>query len=128
MQNVFNIDGSQLGTLTIDVPLTSIVIVNVTGTAINWPGGAMTLPGDRGGVNGDYLFASNVIWNFPQATTFYMNGLAIDGTILAPWATFDASGAGHVAGQVIVYAMTTGLSIEFHPYYFSACITWPKAS
>lgn len=128
VQNVFNIDGSQLGTLTIDVPLTSIVIVNVTGTAINWPGGAMTLPGARGGVNGDYLFASNVIWNFPQATTFYMNGLAIDGTILAPWATFDASGAGHVAGQVIVYAMTTGLSIEFHPYYFSACITWPKAS
>ncbi len=128
VQNVFNIDGSQLGTLTIDVPLTSVVVVNVTGTAISWPGGSMTLPGDRGGVNGDYNFSSNVIWNFPQATTFYMNGLAIDGTILAPWATFDASGAGHVAGQVIVYAMSTGLSIEFHPYYFSACITWPKAS
>ena len=127
VQNVFNIDGSQLGTTVVDVPLSSIVIVNVTGTAINWPGGGTTMPGARGGVNGDYLFASNVIWNFPQATTFYMNGLAIDGTVLAPLATFDNSGAGHIAGQVIVYAMN-GLTIEFHPYYFSGCITWPKTS
>jgi len=127
VQNVFNIDASQIGTLTLDVPLTSVVIINVTGTDISWPGGSMKLPGATGGVNGDYLFSSNVIWNFPQATKFYMNGLAIHGTVLAPFATFDASGSGHVAGQVIVYAMT-GLAIEFHPYYFSACITWPKAN
>ena len=126
VQNVFNIDGSQLGSLTLDVPLTSVVIVNVAGTTISWPGGGMTLPGATGGVNGDYLFSSNVLWNFPSATKFYMNGLAIHGTVLAPLATFDASGSGHVAGQVIVYAMT-GLAIEFHPYYFMACITWPKA-
>jgi len=85
------------------------------------------MPGARGGINNDYLFASNVIWNFPQATKFYMDGLAIDGTVLAPFATFEATGAGHIAGQVIVYAMN-GLTIEFHPYYFSACVTWPKAS
>ena len=127
VQNVFNIDGSQLGTYVVDVPLTSIVIVNVTGTNISWPGGGVTMPGATGGVNGDYLFASNVIWNFPQATQFTMNGLAIDGTVLAPLATFQATGAGHIAGQVIVYAMN-GLTIEFHPYYFSGCITWPKTS
>ncbi len=127
VQNVFNIDGSQLGAYVVDVPQTSIVIVNVTGTSINWPGGGVTMPGPTGGVNGDFLFASNVIWNFPQATSFYMNGLAIDGTVLAPFATFDCTGAGHIAGQVIVYAMN-GLTIEFHPYYFSACVNWPKTS
>jgi choice-of-anchor A domain-containing protein len=127
VQNVFNIDGSQLGTYSVDVPLSSIVIVNVAGTAISWPGGGVTMPGPTGGANGDYLFAANVIWNFPQATSFYMNGLAIDGTVLAPFATFDCTGGGHIAGQVIVYAMN-GLSIEFHPYYFSACVKWPKTS
>ena len=127
VQNVFNIDGSQLGATIVDVPQSSIVIVNVAGTNVSWPGGGLTMPGARGGINNDYLFASNVIWNFPQATKFYMDGLAIDGTVLAPFATFEATGAGHIAGQVIVYAMN-GLTIEFHPYYFSACVTWPKAS
>lgn len=121
------ITSSQVGTTIVNVPSTSIVIVNVTGTSINWPPGSTALPGATGGVNGDYLFSSNVIWNFPQATTFYVNGTAIQGTILAPNATFDASGSGHVAGQVIVYALN-GLAIEFHPYYFSGCVTLPKTN
>jgi choice-of-anchor A domain-containing protein len=127
VQNVFAIDASQLGSIVIDVPLTSIVIVNVTGTTINWPGGSVTLPGAIGGPDADYLFSSNVIWNFYQATSFTMGGIAVEGTVLAPWATFQANSGGHIAGQVIVRKML-GLSTEFHPYYFSACITWPKTS
>jgi choice-of-anchor A domain-containing protein len=121
-QNVFNIDASQLGTIVIDVPLTSLVIINVSGTAVNWPAGGFTLPGGPDS-RGDYAFATNVIWNFYEALTFYNTSAPIQGTILAPLATFTG-GSGHVAGQVIVRNMTS-LAVEFHPYYFSGCITWP---
>ena len=125
-QNVFDISSSQLGSITINVPSTSIVIINVSGTAISWPSGTITLPGAKGGADSDYLFSSNVIWNFYEAQTFYNVSTAIEGTILAPLATFTG-GSGHVAGQVIVRAMTS-LAVEFHPYYFSGCITWPATT
>lgn len=125
VQNVFNIDFSQFGTqITINVPTTSIVIINVTGTVIDWPSGTVKLPGAIGGSDSDYLFSSNVIWNFYQATSFTIEGVAVEGTVLAPLATFQAGSGGHIAGQVIVREML-GLSTEFHPYYFSGCIIWP---
>ena len=123
VQNVFNITSAQLGTITLKVPTTSIAIINVSGTTINWPGGTVTLPGAIGGPDSDYLFSSNVIWNFYEATSITIGGIAVEGTILAPGATFQ-QGGGHVAGQVIVKYMT-GLGTEFHPYYFSACIKFP---
>jgi choice-of-anchor A domain-containing protein len=122
-QNVFNITSAQLGSVTINVPQTSIVVINVSGTTINWPAGTVTLPGSKGGADSDYLFSSNVIWNFYEATSFTVGGIAIEGTVLAPWATFQPGG-GHIAGQVIVKEMDS-LATEFHPYYFSACITFP---
>jgi choice-of-anchor A domain-containing protein len=122
-QNVFNITSAQLGTVTLKVPTTSIAIINVSGTTINWPAGTVTLPGAIGGPDSDYLFSSNVIWNFYEATSITIGGIAVEGTILAPGATFQ-QGGGHVAGQVIVKYMT-GLGTEFHPYYFSACIKFP---
>ncbi len=121
-QNVFSITAAQLGSVTINVPQTSIVIINVSGTTVNWPSGTITLPGGPDS-RGDYAFATNVLWNFYEATTFHNTSAAIQGSILAPLATFTG-GSGHVAGQVIVRYMTS-LSVEFHPYYFSGCITWP---
>jgi choice-of-anchor A domain-containing protein len=124
-QNVFSVKVEQLGNVVVNVPSTSFVIINVSGTAVNWPSATIALPGGSDS-RGDYAFASNVIWNFYEATTFYNTSAGIQGTILAPLATFTGA-AGHVAGQVIVKYMTS-LSVEFHPYYFSGCITWPTTS
>ena len=119
--NVFNVDASQLGAVTIDVPLTSSVVVNVSGKIINWPGAKMTLPGPvRTG--DDYEFSTHVVWNMYEATSLTIGGIALQGSILAPYATIEAASGGHVAGQVIVEYLKG--NTEYHPYYFSGCITW----
>jgi choice-of-anchor A domain-containing protein len=119
--NVFNVDGSQLGAVTIDVPLTSTVVVNVSGKVISWPGAKMTLPGPIRD-NDDYEFSTHVVWNMYEATSLTIGGIALQGSILAPYATIEAASGGHVAGQVIVEYLKG--NTEYHPYYFSGCITW----
>ena len=56
-----------------------------------------------------------------QATSVYMTGIAIEGSVLAPLATLKGDG-GHIAGQVIVQYLTGGL--EYHPYYFAGCLKY----
>ena len=124
--NVCNIDGSDLALATevnLSFPLGSTVAVNVSGTAFPWGNGSVCLNGQCG----DSAQADQVLWNLYQATSLYSQGIAIEGSILAPYANLDGSG-GHVAGQVIVNSMTCGL--EFHPYYFTGCLSFsdPGAS
>ena len=85
----------------------------------------MTLPGAfrAGGTGDDYEFATHVVWNMYEATSITIGGVALQGSILAPFATIEAGSGGHVAGQVIVQYLKGGT--EYHPFYFSGCIKWP---
>jgi choice-of-anchor A domain-containing protein len=120
--NVFNITAAQLSAVTetdVNFPAGSAVVVNVSGTDVVWAGGAVCLNGQCG----DSDQATNVLWNFPEAATLTFYGIAIEGSVLAPFATLTArSGGGHIAGQVIVQYLNGGL--EYHPYYFDACLMW----
>ena len=118
--NVFNIDASQLGAVNVNFPAGSAVVVNVSGTTANWTGASVCLNGQCS----DSDQATNVVWNFYEATSVSASGIAIEGSVLAPFATLDGGG-GHIAGQVIVRYLKGGL--EYHPYYFDGCITWPTS-
>jgi len=117
--NVFNITAAQLNTTQVNVtfPANSSVVVNVSGTSINWVNGSVCLNGNCSDSNQ----ANYVLWNFYQATSVYMTGIAIEGSVLAPLATLKGDG-GHIAGQVIVQYLTGGL--EYHPYYFNGCLKY----
>ena len=109
---------AQLAGVTMTFPAGSSVAVNVSGTAINWAGAAVCLNGQCA----DSAQANSVVWNLYEATSLTASGIAIEGSVLAPLATLDGSG-GHIAGQLIVKYLKGGL--EYHPYMFNGCITWP---
>jgi len=118
--NVFNVTAAQLGAVTetdVNFPAGSAVVVNVSGTDVVWGNGSVCLNGQCG----DSDQATNVLWNFYEAATLSSSGMAIEGSVLAPFATLSGAG-GHIAGQVIVRYLTGGL--EYHPYYFDACLMW----
>jgi choice-of-anchor A domain-containing protein len=118
--NIFNVTAAQLNAVTetvVNFPAASAVVVNVSGTDVVWGNGSVCLNGQCG----DSDQATNVLWNFYEAATLYSTGMAIQGSVLAPFATLDGGG-GHIAGQVIVRYLKGGL--EYHPYYFDACLMW----
>jgi choice-of-anchor A domain-containing protein len=118
--NVFNITAAQLNTTQVNVnfPAGSSVVVNVSGTTVNWSNGSVCLNGNCS----DSSQADYVMWNFYEATSITAGGIAIEGSILAPLATLKGDG-GHISGTIIVQYLTGGL--EYHPYYFSGCLRVP---
>lgn len=96
--NVFKVSGSVMSTSTnleINVPNSSVVLVNIDGTNVSWNGGLT--------VNGTSI--CNVLYNFYEATDITIQGIDVRGSILAPFAALNFP-AGVVNGQVIVKSMT----------------------
>ncbi|MBE2281225.1 MAG: choice-of-anchor A family protein [Ignavibacteriaceae bacterium] len=78
--NVFTVWGDTLGMandFVIDVPNGSAVVVNILGNYARWSGGHV--------VNGTSI--GNVIYNFPDADSITIQGIDIQGSILAPKAS-----------------------------------------
>ncbi len=126
--NIMEIDGGDLlaaGSIRIDAPVTSSVIVNVMGDTGGFSGGTTTLPdGVTCGSGAVQLndFCNQLIWNFPEATSVTVASTAVQGTILAPHATLTSNGSGQVNGTVIVANMNIESCIEMHPHYFNGCL------
>ena len=77
-----------------DVPPDATVVLNVQGAgAVEWPQWAYFLPSGMTG--------SQILWNMPDVTEMTSSYAGIQGTILAPNATFNFNG-GQVEGQIIV--------------------------
>jgi choice-of-anchor A domain-containing protein len=126
--NVFVIssaDFTSANGFVVDVPVTSTVIVNVTGTTAEFVNGKTTLPDGvtcgSGAVQLDD-FCNQVIWNFPEATSVSVSGTAVQGSILAPLADFGSNGSGQVNGTVIVNNFDLTACVEMHPHYFNGCL------
>jgi choice-of-anchor A domain-containing protein len=92
--NVFDISGAQLAssnTFTIDVAAGQTVLINVDGSADQMSGGLNILGGS----------ASQILWNFYDASTLSFSGIAMEGSVLAPTADYQG-GWGQLNGELIV--------------------------
>jgi len=128
--NVFSITTAQLDAasqIKFSAPAGSSIIVNVSGTALNWRGKGFVLPDGGVACRGSTTetWCRRILWNFYEAEKIELGGIGVQGTILAPYATQSGSG-GNVDGQVIVKYLTGG--IEYHPYYFTGCLVFPTPS
>lgn len=80
--NIFSVSGADLSSansVIINVPNGSVVLVNISGTAVTWQGGLT--------VNGTAV--TNVLYNFYEATNITIQGIDLRGSILAPFATVN---------------------------------------
>ena len=111
--NVFEVDASQLAaasSLSITVPEGSTVLINVSGTDVSIANMGFSYIGTD---------SQHVIFNMPEAETIFMDGISLQGTLLAPRADLTFAG-GNAEGQTIVNNLVTGGG-EYHPYYFEGC-------
>jgi choice-of-anchor A domain-containing protein len=114
--NVFSLDATKIGQnlgFYIDAPLTSTVLVNITGATaslINF-GFYFKDYGDRI-PDSDYIPGSsefypnsNILFNFLDATLLTINQIEINGSILAPFAHVDFMKNSHIDGNLIAYSL-----------------------
>jgi len=97
VENVFYVDGAILSAannFTVDVPINSTAIVNVSGNFVEWMGGCNIIGTTK----------EKVLINFFEADTLKLHGINVTASILAPKSVLDFS-AGLVTGQVIVRCM-----------------------
>ena len=93
--DVFNLSGAVLSAatgLTINVPSTATVVVNIDGTTVGMQNFGITLN------NG--LSESHVLYNFDQATSLTISGIQLEGSVLAPLANISFYG-GQINGTMI---------------------------
>jgi choice-of-anchor A domain-containing protein len=103
----FQLSGSQLKQTTnllIDAPKGATVVVNVDGTTDQFSGAGMTFKG---------ISASDLLFNFYQANSLTLSGLALDASLLAPAATLYGS-SGQIDGNVMVAGIMATKGFEYH--------------
>jgi choice-of-anchor A domain-containing protein len=123
--NVFSVTAEQIELATeivIDVPLSSTVIVNVSGEDVIFSGKGFKLPNGASCRGGTTDFCSHIVWNMPEAETLKVSGIGIQGSVYAPFAVFSGDG-GNIDGQLVCKELLGG--IEYHPYFFNGCIELP---
>jgi choice-of-anchor A domain-containing protein len=113
--NVFNLDASDIGRkfgFYIDAPLTSTVLINVTGSARlvdfgfyfrDWEdvlAGEDYIPGSS-----DFYPHSNILFNFLDAEHLFINKIEINGSILAPYADVFFGKRSHIDGNLIAHSI-----------------------
>jgi choice-of-anchor A domain-containing protein len=79
------------------------LIINVNGNNINFTGGSLSYPSG--------ISASNVLYNFSNATSVTGSGYGFQGAILAPLATVNFS-SGNINGDVIAANYTGGAQVN----------------
>ena len=113
--NVFSLDAAKIGQnlgFYIDAPLTSTVLVNITGATASLMNfgfyymdyedkipGSDYIPGDS-----EFYPNSNILFNFLDATLLTINQIEINGSILAPFAHVDFMNS-HIDGNLIAYSL-----------------------
>jgi choice-of-anchor A domain-containing protein len=114
--NVFLLDATKIGQnlgFYIDAPLTSTVLVNVTGATANLINFGFYFKDYEDKIPGsDYIPGSskfypnsNILFNFLDATLLTINQIEINGSILAPFAHVDFMMNSHIDGNLIAYSL-----------------------
>ena len=115
--NVFTVSGDTLASangVTINSPEGSTVIVNISGSNITWQG-----DNDVTGTN-----QTNVIYNFFEADTVNIGGIAVKGSILAPFANLFFT-SGQINGNVICHDITSEGQINYS--YFNGNVQYSSS-
>lgn len=108
---VFNVNGNSLFNsafgqqfeLLPDISTNSVVI-NVSGTSINWTAGNMV-----GNFTSNY-WQGHILWNFYEATSINLGSRQFNGGILAPLASITT--AGNIDGLVVANNLTTTAEVH----------------
>jgi choice-of-anchor A domain-containing protein len=108
--NYFTVPASDFGSGSIDieVPTGSTVVVNVTGSSVTFSSAGVFINGSQ--ESDTYDDGNKILFNFSTATSVTVNG-ALDASILAPYANVTGN-SGQIGGNVIA-AQISG-SDEFH--------------
>ncbi len=115
--NVFNMtDSSYSGaTINITAPSGSTVVINVAGTSDSFTNGSINLSG---------VTSDHVIFNFSQATSLSMGGIAFNGSVLAPLATFTGN-YGQFNGELI--ALSASGTTQFNNGAFNGFLGYSSS-
>ena len=112
-RNVFTVSGTDLSsanTLTVNAPSTSTVVINVTGTSVSMMNFGLNINGPA---------KSQVLFNFPQASTLNISGISILGSILSPQSDVNFS-SGQFNGSLV--AKSVNGNGQFNNSTFTGCI------
>ena len=115
---VFSVKDSDLlkaGTIQFQVPSTSTILINVTGTNIQF--GNMGFSGTTRG-------ASSILWNFYQATRAQIGNVGLPGSVLAPLAIVSLSW-GSVDGTLAAWDVQATSEFHWAPFHNNALIPGP---
>jgi choice-of-anchor A domain-containing protein len=125
--NVFGVTAAQLNATTqvkFIAPVGSSIVVNVSGTVINWKNTGFLMPdGGTSCRNGNSDWCMRILYNLYEADTLNLNGIGVQGSVLAPFATVDG-GSGNIDGQLVCEYLYG--AIEYHPYFFNGCLQLPS--
>lgn len=119
-----NVDGSGLrldsaNGINIVAPEGSTILINVGGDEVGF--GSYSI--FRNGVVMDRVAGPFILWNFYQASTAFNQNLTIEGSVLAPYANWEARGFGNINGTMVAQSLTnTTGSIEEHNVPFIGCL------
>ena len=111
--NVFFVSGTDMAaanTFTVNAPAGSTVLVNIDGTSGQMQNFGFFLNG---------VAREQVLYNFYQANTLRLQGVGIEGSILAPYADISFS-SGVIHGQLIGQSLTGGGQSNYNP--FDGCL------
>ena len=114
---MFSLDAAKIGQnfgFYIDAPLTSTILVNITGATANLINFGFYFMDYKDAIPGiDYISGvseffpnSNILFNFLDATLLTINQIEINGSILAPFAHVDFMKNSHIDGNLIAYSLS----------------------
>lgn len=109
--NIFNISADQWSnshTKNIHIAEGSRALINISGQNVSNSGGLALLSGKR----------DQVLFNFYEAISIAHQGLAFEGSVLSPFADWNASGGG-INGVGILGSLTGTNGFEFHDFDFN---------
>ncbi|MBD3919317.1 choice-of-anchor A family protein [Paenibacillus sp. PR3] len=124
MFNGLNVDGEGLrldtaNGINIIAPLGSTIIITIGGENVGFGSYAIF----RNGITSTRLDAALILWNFFQATTAFNQNLSITGSVLAPYANWEAIGFGNIDGTIVANSLSNaGGTLEEHNIPFAGCL------
>ena len=105
---VFKIDGNSVSAVRLEGTWSDdALLINVSGSK----------PRCFGGDDSDTFMQTHAIWNYYEATELSISSNSVQGSLLAPYATFTGSN-GHVNGTTIVNKMIGAGGFEYHTGFF----------
>ena len=121
--NIFTISSTDWvagHTRVVNVPAGAEVLINILGSSISYTGGTFEVQGtDRG----------NVVYNYPEATTFASASTLHEGAILAPFTTTVNLNGGAMNGLGVFGGSVSQINgWEFHNFTFTGITSLPEPS